>query len=370
MKQFIKKILIFLLPLRNIILLESVPNLSDNTKAVFDELIRRGINNKYKIIWILNNPETNPPQIENVSYIMHDSFLLKIYRIVSKCMICCNDFLVTVKKGQTSFYLSHGTPIKSLHDYYTIPNEIDYCLAAGPDIMPICSYEFCYPQDKFFTLGFPRNDVLTKTNLDLKKIFEKENIEKFIVWYPTYRQHKNGFTVTANALPILNDSEKAKQLNDVAKLNKTLIILKPHFAQDISYIKDLNLSNIIFINDKFFEEKNITSYEFVGSCDALITDYSSIYFDYTLCNKPIALVWEDYNEYKANPGFAVNVEEFLSGGEKVYSLSDLTSFVENVANGVDPLYHERNVICDRVNISRNGNNSSNVVNFIIEKANL
>ena len=36
------------MPLRNTIMFESVPNLSDNTKAVFDEMIRRNLNKKYK----------------------------------------------------------------------------------------------------------------------------------------------------------------------------------------------------------------------------------------------------------------------------------------------------------------------------------
>ena len=68
------------------------------------------------------------------------------------------------------------------------------------------------------------------------------------------------------------------------------------FRQDISYIQKYALSNICFIDDAFFRRNNITSYEFVGSCDALITDYSSIYFDYLLCGKPAAVIWEDIEE--------------------------------------------------------------------------
>lgn len=375
MKSIIKnnivtKTMVNLLPLKNTILLESIPNLSDNTKAVFDEMIRRKMNEKYEFVWVLNKPETNLSKIKNVKYIEKNDKRLIWYKLTSKCIICCNDFFVTNRKNQMSIYLSHGTPIKSLHEYYVVPDKIDYCLAAGNGIVDIDAYEFSYPKEKIVPLGFPRNDALTNNQINVKKLFPDVKCNKVFVWYPTYRQHKNGMSTCANALPIINDSEKAVKLNEFAKSVGALLILKPHFAQDVSYIKDLKLSNILFINDDFFEKNNITSYEFVGSCDALITDYSSIYYDYMLCDKPIALIWEDYEEYKKAPGFAKDVEQFLSGGEKVYTLEELQDFVKNVAEGKDNLRTERNKICQLANVSTDGENARRVVDFIVEKANL
>ena len=365
----IKKILNHL-PLGNIILFESVPNLSDNTKAVFDEMIRRNMNQTYQLIWVLNKEEKNLPKIHNVKYLLYTDKRLPLYRRICKCFVCCNDFLVTMRKGQTSFYLTHGTPIKSLHAYYTIPAEIDYCISAGKDVIPVYAYEFNYAEEKIVPLGFPRNDALTNVKCNLHPLFPSHDFDKIIVWYPTYRQHKNGTSLTSNALPIINDADKAAALNRFAKENNVLIVLKPHFAQDISYITNLNLSNIIFINDAFFTKNQISSYEFVGNCDALITDYSSIYYDFMLCDKPIALVWEDIEEYKQNPGFAIGVEKYLDGGEQVYSLDELNLFVKHVAEGKDVLKEQRNAICAMTNHSTDGKNSARVVDFIIEKAKL
>lgn len=365
----IYRILSFLPP-RNIIMFESIPNLSDNTKAVFDEMIRRKLNDKYQLIWQLNKEEANLPKIKNVKYILTNDKYIDSYRIASKCFICCNDFLPSYRKGQTSFYLTHGTPMKSLHEYYTIPAEIDYCISASEDVIPVYAHEFNYDENKIVPLGFPRNDALTNTKRDLHALFPEHAFDKIIVWYPTYRQHKNGTSFTGNALPIINNAKSAAALNEVAKKNNVLIVLKPHFAQDISYITDLNLSNILFINDAFFIENEIDSYEFVGNCDALITDYSSIYFDYMLCDKPIALVWEDYEEYKKAPGFAINAEKYLDGGEKVYELEELNDFVERVARGEDVLKEQRNRICAMTNYAMDGKNAARVVDFIIEKAKL
>lgn len=364
------KTLLNLLPVKNTILFESVPNLSDNTKAVFDEMIKRNINKKYKLIWVLNKEQDNLPQMDNVSYILASDKRLLFYKLTSKCLICCNNFLLTQRKGQTSFYLTHGTPIKSLHEYYTIPEKIDYCLSAGDDVIPLYSYEFNYDENRIVSLGFPRNDELTNKPRDLHPLFPNHSFDKILVWYPTYRQHKNGTTTTSKALPIINDAEKANLLNDAAKKNNTLIVLKPHFAQDISYITELNLSNILFINDSFFVENQISSYEFVGNCDALITDYSSIYYDYMLCEKPIALVWEDYEEYKRTPGFAVDIEKYMSGGEKIYQLDEMEAFLKRVAQNKDILKGERSRICSLVNYSTDGKNAARVVDFIVEKAHL
>ena len=62
----------------------------------------------------------------------------------------------------------------------------------------------------------------------------------------------------------------------------------------------------------------------------MLTDYSSIYFDYLLTDKPIGLTWEDYEEYKLRPGFVENIEFLTSGGEKIFTAKDLSLFLSNL----------------------------------------
>jgi len=373
LKDIAKKLIGFL-PVKNIIMFESAPDLSDNSKAVFDEMVARGINNKYKLVWIVKKaPDEAFLSIPNVSYVLStDTKRIKLKRLMSKCFICCNDWLPTMRRGQTSFYLSHGTTIKNLKEYRNdLIRRIDYVLSAAEGVDFLCEREFGAEKAQIFSLGFPRNDVLTTADRDLSPLFPHCDFDKIIVWYPTYRQHSNGAVVSGgSSLPIIHDSEAAAALNEYAKSKRVLLVLKPHFAQDVSYVKDLGLSNIVFIDDSFFVKNAISSYEFVGSCDALITDYSSIYYDFTLCDKPIALIWEDYEEYKKVPGFADGVDELLCGGEKVYTLSELEDFVGNVAKGVDRLGDKRRLICLKVNHNGDGHSSERVVDFIIDKAEL
>lgn len=368
LKKIIKKI-----PIGNYVMFESVPDLSDNTKSVFDEMLRRGINNKYRCVWWVSDKKRELPRYKNTKYVDTNNAWNRIqyhyYRLRAKCLICCNLFLVSSNSNQKSFYLTHGTAIKKLGEYI-LPSNISFVIIASDGTKKHMVNELKGDVNRFFALGFPRNDILQKTNVDLHKMFGIR-YDKIIAWYPTFRQHKSGLqTESKCALPLLHDIHKAIALNEIAKDNKILIAVKPHFAQDVSYITKYNLSNIIFIDDDFFCNHNISSYEFIGSCDALITDYSSIYFDYLLCDKPVAVAWEDIDEYKKNPGFAIDVDYYMKAAEKLYILDDFVQFVIDVAKGNDKWKKERAEISSWANYSSDGNNTDRVVSFIVEEADL
>ena len=293
----------------------------------------------------------------------------RYYNLVAKCLISCNRFLVSKRKQQFSMFLAHGTTLKSIRNYYNIPATINACLAAGNGVKELDAYEFNYNIEKIVALGFPRNDVLCKEENKSRILFGGV-YDKVVAWYPTFRQHKSGLkTASSKSLPIIDNIKSAMRLNDVAKQKNILLVLKPHFAQDVSYIKDLNLSNLKLIDDDFFVRNEISSYEFISACAALISDYSSIYFDYILCDKPVAVIWEDIDEYKKNPGLIDNYEYYLKGAEKIYTLSDFCQFLERVSNGEDILSAERKEIRDKTNYSTDGKNSERVVDYILSQIN-
>lgn len=373
LKKIIKRILLKiarLVPAGNYIMFESVPDFSDSPKAVFDEMLARGYDKKYKFVWWLYDENKPHPQLPNSVYVKGKNVLqFWWYVLRSKCLISCNRFLGTYTNNQVSVYITHGTPIKDMCGGYCVPENVDYVIVTTEHIKPILASQLRADPNKVYALGYPRNDMLQQT-CDLHACFPG-NYKKFIVWYPTFRQHKNGsLTGTKNALPILHDAQQAKSLNEIAKAMGVLLVVKPHFAQDVSYIKECDFSNIKIIDDFFYTQHSISSYGFVGSCDALITDYSSIYYDYLLCNKPVAVVWEDIDEYRQKPGFSVDVDYYVKGAEKIYDLQDFEHFIQNVANNIDPLVADRAEINELVNYSTDGKNSARVVDFIVEKAQL
>ncbi len=361
---------------REYIIFESTPDFSDNTYPVFLELAKQGFDKKYTFVWSCSQPAPLPGALENIRYIYpkEKSIFQKLrtayYMANAKCMVCCNRFLLPWKKAQLSFFLTHGTPIKNIRGYYTLPDSITHCLAASPDLAEHTAFQHCFDPKKMFALGYPRNDILTQPQADVKKMLQTD-CSKVIVWYPTFRQHHNGLTAgSGKALPVIHDTNAATALNDWAKQMDVLLVLKPHFAQNVAQIKDLQLSNIRFIDDSFFTQNAICSYGFVAGCDALITDYSSIYFDYTLCDKPIGLVWEDLEKYRKNPGFALDIDECGKGGVQIYTLEDFKTFLQQVAEGTDTCREARRALRDHVNYAPDGCNTARVTQFIIEKAQL
>ncbi len=382
MKMFVKRVLNRLareffscLPLKPIILFESAPDLSDNTKPVFDEMLRRGINKHYKMVWIVSSATEALPAFENVIYCGKNNgffnYKLIYYRCVAKVLICCNDFFPSLRKGQTSFYLTHGTGVKNVRNYYNVPSNMDFVLVDGEGTRALGAYQLNFDIDKTFAMGYPRNDILVSPSRNIKTLFPGTECNKLVVWYPTFRQHKLGILNAAKkALPILHNEEQAQKLNEIAKENGILLVLKPHFAQDVSQIKACLFSNIKFIDDDFYRQHEISSYEFLANCDALLTDYSSVYYDYLLCDKPIGLVWEDYEEYRATTDFAVDMDYYMKGGEKIYNLQDFAKFLQNLAEGKDLLKKERAEISAWANYSRDGKSAVRVTDFIVEKANI
>lgn len=361
---------------RKSIVFESAPDFSDNTRPVFDEMLKRGLDRKYNLVWSITGDKKLPIKNPHIRYIYYNAVTLWeririVYYLASaKCLICCNRFLTPTIGNQFSVYLTHGTPIKYVRDNYNVPESIHYCMSASEAVAGIIAFQSRYPEERMVSLGYPRNDVFSKEIQDVKAILNTK-CRKVIVWYPTFRQHKSGKkTAASNSLPVIYDSRQAERLNAYAAENDVLIVLKPHFAQDLSYVKDLGLSNIHIIYDDFFEKNQISSYGFLAGCDAMITDYSSVYFDYTLADKPIGAVWEDIDEYRQNPGLAIDIDYYMQGAEKIYEIEQFEAFIKNVADGNDPLREQRRTIRDLVNCSTDGKNTQRVVNFIIEKANL
>ncbi len=363
------------------IIFESFPDFTDNTKAVYDEMLRQGYGKKYRLVWFsdwdrcatLKNGKAfywDP----NANKSLRDRIRCYSYYRKARCVISCYRFIGSKGyvhgKKLKSFYLSHGTPMKSVKAYYTSPGNVDYLLSPSDSLNDVMAEQFSFRPNQVFAAGFPRNDEFAREKKDLKSIFGLD-CSKVIAWLPTYRQHfSNGVVTSSITLPVIHDEEKALELDECLKTENVIVLLKPHPAQDLSLINDLHLSNLHIISDKDLQDHGLNLYQFLNGTDALITDYSSVFFDYLLCDRPIAVVWEDIDEYRQFPGFALDLDHYLRGAEKVYDAEGLSAFVRRIKMGTDTLCKERRETCRECNFSDDGNNAKRVVAFIAEKAEL
>lgn len=374
-KKIVKKVVSFQ-PIKNIILFESFPDYSDNTKNVFDEMIAKGVNNKYKLVWIcydngsdivLNQKFKDVKNVKFVSY--YDKVYKLYYKNVAKAYICCNMFFERVKPTQKYFFLAHGCALKNASGKYSLPK-----FAQDADVMTISDYLAPFDAHNLRcnvecmkNFGYARNDDLFE-KINPHIAFSEKEFDKIIYWLPTYRQHSSGSASHSDiSMPILYTEKEAQQLNECAKNNDTLIVVKVHKAQDLTMINEFNLSNLIFIKNDFFYDKDFTNYQVLGSVDAMISDYSSVYYDYLLCDKPIGLCFDDFEEYNKREGFTMDPNVILKGGEKLYNIDDLCAFVESVANGEDELSAERNEIKNLVHDHIDNKSAERIVDYIMTK---
>lgn len=370
-----KKIFCIFDRFRNVILFESEPAFSDNALYVFNEMVKRGLNKKYKLVWMLNNEEDIHKNIfsdvKNVKAVYRESKIAKFYyTYAAKVILSSNVFLTQRDEKQHNIYLAHGAAFKkTIGKYkYVLPKtyinpkvvSISEFLAKYDAVNLDCDEKYMLP------LGFPRNDLLLSEKVDLNKLFGKENC-KFICWMPTYRQHRlyAEQICSSVAMPILHSDKEAEIINASAKEKNVVLLVKPHPAQDLSHISTDNLSNIIFINNDYLKSISLENYTMLGSCDALITDYSSVYYDFLLTDKPVGLCWEDFDEYNQNEGFTVDPDVIMKPCEKILNCDDMLRFISHIADGMDVYKEERNVICHTVHDYVDCHSTERVVDYIV-----
>ena len=98
--------------------------------------------------------------------------------------------------------------------------------------------------------------------------------------------------------------------------------------------------------------------------DALITDYSSVFYDYLLLDRPIAFTINDLNEYADTRGFVFENPLQFMPGEKISTKHEFIRFLENVYQGDDRYQSKRKEINDFCNYYTDGNNCERILKMV------
>ncbi len=358
MKGFIKKLLLLffsIFKIKNIIVLESHADYTDNARAFYEYLIKNKYNEKYKIYWFVNNAKHfKNREIKNVRFFSmwksgnSKTFFqwIKYLWIVknAKYLMFSNRNLIRLNKKTTTISLNHGAPIKSLKNRQVIPRDVDYRVDTSTFFDNIVRETQNIINTKSLIIGNPRNDVLFTPTDTINKVPEFKKFKKIILWLPTFRKSNNSNRSDSSfefplGIPIIYSEKSLKDINNYLKKCNISLVLKLHPAQDISLFKAESLSNIIILDDSYLIEKDVELTEFYKIADALITDYSSVYVDYLLTQKPIGFTIDDLNDYKI--GFSMdNIQDYMPG-QKINDIKDLKEFIDNLDKNIDHYKKER-----------------------------
>ena len=288
---------------------------SCSPKAIYLELINNPKYKDYRFIWAFNKPGDFEFLANNKNTIIVKYGSKKYYKEYSKCKYWITNSripeVIIKKKEQVYIQCWHGTPLKKLgfdievtggnamnsikdiqRKYLTDSKKYSYMVSPSRFCTEKFTSSFRLKDSNIIKeVGYPRNDFLInykKTDvIRIKRELKIPKDKKVILYAPTWRDNQHeaglGYTYSLNV-----DFDKLKK-----EFGKEYIILfRTHYfvanSIDLKKYKDfvINVSNYGDVNDLYIVS------------DILITDYSSVFFDFANLKRPIMFYMYDYEEYK------------------------------------------------------------------------
>jgi len=349
------------------IVYHSFSDVSDNSFALFIYVINNHFD--YRNIWLVDdiNKEKEYHKIIN-NYTKSNNFLIVKKKSIKGLWFFLKSKYIFHTHGiynklpllddQINFNLWHGMPLKNIGylDNNALVPESNYLLATSLVFQKIMAKSFNVFEEKVLITGQPRNDFILDEKFNLLALFnlKVDQFQKSILWMPTYRKSilgdiRNDGNI-AGVIDFLSDESLIK-LNESLKDHKSICFIKLH-PMDYMNVNDfILLSNIKFLDNSFFAKKGVALYSMLSSIDLLLTDFSSVYIDFLLLDKPIAFVFSDFNEYLNSRGFVFDNVKAYMPGEIITNMNELVLFLENLfvaknddfvlqRDGIKSVFHE------------------------------
>lgn len=323
MKQLIKNIIIqlykvftYLIPVdKKMIIFQSSNgrNYTGNPRYIYEEMVRQGLDQEYECIWFFFDTSIkvsgNCKKVRN-NYLSYFWYLMR-----AGIWVFDSRQLSYMKKKKNVTYIQtwHGTPLKKLaldmdrmdmggstdienyhQQFRKTCKDWDYLVSQNKFSTEIFKSCFDFKDRPILQIGYPRNDILINDNVPEKIREYKEKLglpldKKIILYAPTWRDNEyseRGKYKFASKL----DFDKAKE----ALSDEYVFIVKYHYLVS-DQIDWTPYQGFVYTFD---ETKDIAWLYLVS--DMLITDYSSVMFDYSLLERPMLFFAYDLEDYKEN----------------------------------------------------------------------
>lgn len=354
-KVYSAKFLRNIIGIKNIIVLKGQTDFEGSCRELYKHLLKMGLEKRYTIVWHIddmnsvNTMDTSKCQVITKKNRMKSIYYNACSKFVFYETTCCFQRKV---KGQVIVYLGHGCPtLKWSKDVIKLnENLTSSAVITSKSILTLMSELFQFPANKFVINGLLRNDVIIRSNMTFKSVDAKLNM-KVLIWMPTFRksnivinniERNDSSKDYLYGLPLVRKKEDLFEINDVLKRYNLQLLIKPHPRAAECGITEINYSNIVVWTNDYMKMHNINIYNLFKDSVGMISDYSSVVFDYMLVDKPLAYIIDDMDFYKL--GFAYdNVLEYMPGNH-VNTLSDLYEFFSNIAKGEDNYQKDRHRI--------------------------
>ncbi|MCC2088738.1 CDP-glycerol:glycerophosphate glycerophosphotransferase [Mammaliicoccus sciuri] len=332
-------------------------NYSDSPKYIYEYMLKNYPD--YKYVWILKNPSKseipgNPLKIKKGS--------LEYYKAYSKAKVWVNNarlpLALNKKDNQKYIQTWHGTPLKRLandmkvvrmpgtttpqykRNFHMETSRWDYLVSPNHYSSEIFESAFWMDEERVLEIGYPRNDLLVTHANDeelISKIRENVNIpegKKVLMYAPTWRDDefiKKGQYLFELKINLENLYESIG--------DEYVILLRMHYL----------ISNAIDLSGYENFAIDVSDYDDISELylitDALITDYSSVMFDFGILKRPQFFFAYDIEKYdKDLRGFYLDYVNDLPGPifedpfDLADSLKDVDLIKESYQDKIDEFY--------------------------------
>ena len=303
-------------------------NMLHNTKYMFEYLNQI---EDYEIKYIINNSDLKKKLMQKYGNKFIGTKTKQDREYIRNANVWLLDGGMPIKnifymRNKLIINLWHGIPIKHVGIYtYKFGFKkiglilqqllfrpfITAYITSSHELIDIMSKSFLVPKNKVLVLGQPRNDLLFN-NQPKSILFCKyqnliyNNETKIVLYAPTWRDSKYGTSMHNKTWYFPFNDFNYDDFNKFLKNNNIIFFLRPHPLEKLD-IKEY--SNIKILDTKICNNIN----DILNVFDLLITDYSSIFIDYLLLERPIMLLPYDLEYYKKAKGLYFNFDEINPG---------------------------------------------------------
>ena len=321
-------IMIGLLPARkHTIVFESFlgKQFSDNPRAIYEYMKEHYP--EYKLYWSVDPRFIDNFKDKGVNIVPRLSIKWLLIMASAKYWVSNSRMPLWIPKPKHTVYLQtwHGTPLKKLaadmDDVFMPGTNIenykrnflkesanwDYLISPNPYSTKIFRRAFAFKKEMIES-GYPRNDFLYNANnekeiLALKKKYQIPTDKKVILYAPTWRDDQYFEKGKYKFDLKLDLKQMQEQLGD-----QYIVLLRLHYL----IANHIDVSEYKGFAFDFSHHEDIRELYMVS--DLLITDYSSVFFDYANLKRPMIFFVYDIEDYRDRlRGFYFDFEEKAPG---------------------------------------------------------
>lgn len=335
-----------------------------NPRAIYEYMAEQGLDRKWECIWFYEKkPYLIPGTCRQVP-LKRLKYLY--YMATAQVWIFDSRQPQFLRRRKNTIYIQtwHGTPLKKLAldmDEVFMSGESgieeykknfeenvrtwDYLISQNPFSSAIFRRAFAF-QGEMLEIGYPRNDVLFHKNTvkDIQLLKEKLGLptdKKILLYAPTWRDDEFSGANEYRFRPALSFEDMKSALQD-----EYILIVKYHYL----IMDAVDWSPYEGFIYTFDQSRDIAELFLVA--DVLITDYSSVMFDYSILGRPMYFFAYDLKKYREKlRGFYFDYEHEMPGPISMTT----EQLVRDIRGNCMEDYEERySAFCDKYNSRDDG----------------